>query len=244
MKRILGLLLLTSIVAFSGCKKEDDPVATQGIVRFTLVYDGAPVSLEEVFLTSDGYRMRLDRFDFYVSNAMFWPDDSDLSLESVYLLRFDQNVTSLEFPLDVESASRLDFSIGVPAIINENPDPSQYTTDHPLSDFSGMYWSWNSGYKFVQIEGKADLTGTEEAPLDHPISIHTGLGSNFESVSFEKSFSADCEQIVANVRIDIKEWFSSVHDIDIAVDSETHTTDNPELAEKFSDNFAASMYIE
>lgn len=244
MKKLLPFLALAALVSFSGCKEDDEPENATGIVRFSLEYDGTPVTLEEVFETVDGYRMRLDRLDFYVSETWFTTNSSNLTLESVSLIQFDQNQTSISFPIEASSVDGLQFSIGVPAWINEDPDPSQYPTDHPLSDFSGMYWSWNSGYKFVQLEGKADLTGSDGAPLDHPISIHTGLGDNYESLTFEKTIVADCNQVVANVRIDIKEWFTAVHDIDVATDSETHTTDNPELAEKFSDNFAASMRLE
>lgn len=242
MKRTVHFTIAALLMALASCKEERTQVVNTVNVRFELVNDGEPFSPGEVVQLPSGERLRIDQLDFYV-NAPELSGTSTSDENGISLIRIQQDMVETGWSTTAELASGLSFEIGVPASINDNPDPSQYATSHPLSDFSGMYWSWNSGYKFIQLEGRADLSGTEGASLDHPISYHTGLEANREFVALPEPLAASCERYDLVVTIDVSQWWNGPADLDMETQNQTHTTDEPQTAAAFSDNFVASLMI-
>ena len=240
------LLLLAASCSLASCSQdEDSPLADTLYVRVQLMDGTTPISTGDIFTTSEGYRVRLDQLDVYLSAFDASNGEGSAGLASeVALFKFGSDQTTADFDIPNSSSQTLNsFVVGVPDEYNIDPDPAAYPVDHPLSDFQGMFWTWASGYKFIQLEGRMDLTGTEGAELTDFISIHTGKPENLELIAPSVTSAAACERIEYVVELDVSQWFNAVHDIDIATDNQTHTSDNPELAEQFSDNFAASLTV-
>lgn len=246
MRHFQMLVLVLAMFGLAGCPQvRDIPSADSIRIRVQLMDGTTPISTGDIFTTDQGYRVRLDQLDVYLSAFDASNSDGSAGLSSeVALFKLGNDQTTAEFAIPNSGSQTLNsFAVGVPDEYNLDPDPAAYPVDHPLSDFQGMFWTWASGYKFIQLEGRMDLTGTEGAELTDFISIHTGKPENLEIITPSFTVAAECERIEYVVALDVSQWFNAVHNIDIATNNQTHTSDNPELAEQFTDNFAASLTV-
>ena len=240
------LLLLAASCSLTSCSQEEDIPSTDTLrVRVQLKDGTTPISTGDIFTTPEGYRVRVDDLNVYLGAFDVSNGEGSAGLASeVALFKLGSDQTTADFAIPGSCSQTLNsFVVGVPDEYNVNPDPSAYTVDHPLSDLQNMYWTWATGYKFIELEGRMDLTGTEGAELTDFISIHTGKPENLELIAPSVTGAAACGRIEYVVELDVSQWFNAVHDIDIATDNQTHTGDNPELAEQFTDNFAASLTV-
>jgi hypothetical protein len=156
----------------------------------------------------------------------------------------------LEFQSEIKEGSynTIKMSIGVPAEINKDRDPSRYPSSHPLSvqASSGMFWTWSTGYIFTKFEGRSDLTGTEGAALINPFSFHSGDDLLFRTIELPVDIVAEKDgNYTIRVKFDLEKIIENENDIiDLSVDYLTHTSGNVDLGLRFVDNLALSFEIE
>jgi uncharacterized repeat protein (TIGR04052 family) len=75
--------------------------------------------------------------------------------------------TSITGSVAAGSYHRIAFTLGVPS----DQDHLNVTTASPPLDVTGMYWTWLSGYKFLKVDGAANIGGTPA-----PYFVHLGAG--------------------------------------------------------------------
>ena len=245
MKRLV-LASLAFCFVLSACKTEE-AVASEVDVRVNvqLLNGGEAIALGDIFLTDEGYRVRFDELNFYLGSfVMDTPEGSFDLLDPVEIFRLEDGLDSFSKQVWFTEMQGLDLLVGVDEDINSDPEPSAYASDHPLSTFANMFWVWNTGYKFVSIEGRIDLTGTEGAELNEFVSIHTGLNENLRSTSFNINRQPECGVMNVQLGIEVSTLFNATTVIDLGESRQTHTTDYPELAADFTDNFIASIVVE
>lgn len=236
-------VLLLLGLAFSGCKPKAEAVDVR--VSVQLLDGGQPIEMGDIFLTEEGYRVRFDNLKFYLGSfTLGSPEAASDMLNPVVLINMTEDETEFTGCFLASEIDAVHLTVGVDAAINDNPEPSAYPTDHDLSDFALMFWTWNSGYKFIELEGRMDLTGTDGATLDDFVSIHTGLTENIRQRSFSLSKTPDGGAISLEIGIEVSTLFNAVESIDLAEGAQTHTTDVPALALAFTENFIASISVE
>ena len=160
-------------------------------LQITPTVNGLPFVKNERYQNANNRTFELENLSFYLSDIQLFKSDGDtltLSTEEfdseVVLFNLaDANPAATSdgkgvfqnFKLEAGSFKGISFTLGVPAELNHG-DPTDYPTTHPLSEFSGMHWTWNSGYIFLKIDGFIDSTtlgvGTQ---LDHSLTYHVGL---------------------------------------------------------------------
>jgi hypothetical protein len=139
------------------------------------------------FSTPAGENFKVTDFKFYLSSiglatenskeskSMPYPGDQEQS--NIYLANFTNpnfnngnglNSHKMRFKVAVGNYSDIRFKMEVPsdynlALMSTNP--------YPLNASNGMYWSWNSGYKFLVVNG----TSTNVAS---PGAIHLSIGAD------------------------------------------------------------------
>lgn len=205
--------------------------------------------MEEVYYDAFNNRVRIDKFDsYYAMLTLVKEDGSELVLQDFLRLNHvSENRLSFVVPDGVYTQFR--FGIGIPRDYNKDQDPAQYPSSNPLSvaGSQGMFWSWNTGYIFSKLEGKADTTGVEGTSLLIPVAIHAGDDSSYrevESNEFNLKMEAGvARDIVIDIRMDKILGYDNSNGIDIATEAITHTSTNPELAEKFMNNFKEAIII-
>lgn len=137
------------------------------------VFRGENITLGEALTTVSGDTLRLHTLRFYLGDFVFWKNGAivlaeknryrllDLEDENSLTLRFDlpenTGFDSLSFVLGVDSATTAAGAMG------GDLDPTK-----------GMFWSWQSGYINLKLEGK--LKGSEARPQVLPAEFQFHLG--------------------------------------------------------------------
>ena len=263
MVNIIQPIIICLILMFVfSCKKDktnndDIPNNTNNgsvMIRFKGKVDNRNFLLNETYKHVKGWDYRLELVKFYISDIVFTDDKGiDFALDTVAFIDFyenhlDSNTTGALLALELPEGTytSLSFLIGVDSASNHS-DPSTYSTDHPLSNYKGTHWDWNSGYRFVMIEGKMDTTTNSSGTLSHGFSYHVG----FDTLARQKSFNT-CFSLIQGTEYDMnlvvdldKAFYNSGDTIDVINDNFTHSTGSQfSLAEKIADNFMNAFYIQ
>lgn len=245
--RLHMMILAASLLLLVSCDPDKEEVAPIVNIHFKSYFGNDSFNGTKVYQDGLGHRIRIDYFYTYFSNIkLIKSDGSSILVKDFALFNMDADpVISLN--IDPSEIARIEFAIGIPSEYNKDVDPTTYANSHPLSvqGSQGMFWTWNTGYIFSKMEGKADLTGTEGASLTDPFAFHAGDDPLYRTFSFEKPFTIDLngsQDIIVSMHID--EIFNNDTDpIDVSTDYITHTTENFALAERFINNLAASIEV-
>lgn len=244
------LLFIPALIFFQSCKNEPEEKnpATVNVV-FKTTWQGENFVMEEVYVDAFENRVRIDKFDSYYALLTLVKDDGSELVLRDFLRLNHATEHKLAFVVPDGVYTRFKFGIGIPRDFNKDQDPAQYPSSSPLSvaGSQGMFWSWNTGYIFSKLEGKADTTGTDGAALLTPVAIHSGDDSSYrelQSSEFSLKMEAGiAKDIVIDIRMDKILGHGNTNGIDIATEAITHTSTNPELAEKFMNNFKDAIVI-
>ncbi|WP_338815089.1 MbnP family protein [Bernardetia sp. Wsw4-3y2] len=209
------------LVLFSACSenesKKDDETEKITLELEFFVKD-KPLKLLQEYQNDLHQKYLLENFKFYLSNFEFESASTNetFKVEDSYLLfSADREATTFEREILVKKGdfSKMNFSIGVDSIKNTSLDN---TGDLDISN--SMAWDWNTGYKFVVMEGKY-FNDVSNPNASIPLVFHIGLNSNykkvslsFDSVNDKGIFSTENKKIV--LRVDLNDFFSSPNQID------------------------------
>ncbi len=267
MKRMLLATLVATLLV--GCDNKPEP-ETSGVipVSFRPVINGETFQTGTPYKNLQGRDFQFDGFSLYVSEislideagnevALNNPDQE----ESVWLFDFAKgevygsvgslanngalSTGSLEVPAGTYTGAS--FTIGVPTSLNGDFDPVTYNSGHPLSEQRGAFWTWNSGYIFLKIDGRFDNSPDANGQsLDGSLTYHIGLDTLIRKVSY--TFPA--ENIVVTTgddpsesldfTLDVNKLFYFESDtLDMMSDNLTHTTNDFELATTITTNLSS-----
>lgn len=174
--RLFFLLILSGAFVF-GAKKappgDTDPA--KELVALTLQFDNR-VGGEELILNDKAYKsaagedFTVSQLQYFISNIRLQPNKGKeyiINPDSCYFLVQEHEPASQLIRLQVPAGDykRVSFVLGVDSLRNTMPIHKRTGVLDPASSMdNGMYWSWNSGYIFLKIEGSspaapADPTG-------------------------------------------------------------------------------------
>ena len=252
MKIVNNYFFVVLLSLFLGACGEEStstpPLETKLHLKFIPTYNGQTLSIDSVYTNSFGQRLRVENIQFYLSNIYVHNGSDSTLLKQAFLCNLIQPQT-LSLIVSPQSFSSLSFGVGVPGNLNKNVDPSQYANSNPLSvqGSNGMFWYWNTGYIFVKVEGRYELTGSPNVPLMDSYAFHLGddplyrvLHFNAGSVSL-----ADGDSRTLNIEVTMDSIFNSSSDpIDLSIDNLTHTTSNFPLAERVTNNFVSAFHLQ
>lgn len=174
----LGGLLLTA----GACKKDHDHQPTAHEVTLELEHltpAGTAFGLNQPYTNAAGEAYQLTMVRYYVSNIRLTRADGTpvwAEPASYHLIDLEAGNAPEITLADVPNAdyTTLTFSLGVDSAANAS-------TDKPgdLSPNLGMLWTWDTGYKFMKIEG-THSTGAVPAP---GLVIHPGTNRAYRTLT-------------------------------------------------------------
>ena len=209
--------MLISITALlNSCKKDEviTPEDNTGTVEVVFVpMTGAnALKLGEQFTTPAGELFSIREMKFFVNNvgladkssqevkAVPFAEDSCQS--GIWLVDFEKGnfdagyganqAYSFKFKANAGEYADLRFSVEVPreynlADISKNP--------YPVNGRQGMYWSWNSGFKFFVINGNSPVVG----PVGRD-DVHLSIGLGYRAIEYNfRSMLLAAERPTINV---------------------------------------------
>lgn len=253
MKQLIITLLILSV--FVACKKDPQPPPdTNGTssleLKLNAWFDDEAFVAGETYHNISDYRVNVTELKLYLSDVYAVKNNGDtvfLSDIALFHLNSGEDAITVE---DVPAGEYVAFGFGLGVSTDLNSpqneeifDISLFDNDHPLSISSGMYWTWQAGYRFVIFEGKYNTDSDGTDPLIEGYSYHTGKDESYRTVEFDNiNFEVNgTGNSVINLDFDVDRFYYSQSDtVDVAVDSQTHGT-NQDLSNRVSENITEAI---
>lgn len=152
MKKIL--FALSVLMAFTSTYAQKNVV-----LRINHFLDSVPFAFNRNAVNNLGNEFNVKRLEYYLSKIVVKHDGGQsMPVNNLYALVNAGTNTDIDLGLlNVNNIEGVQFGIGVDTP-NNNADPSLWPATHPLSPkFPSMHWGWESGYRFVAMEGVAGI---------------------------------------------------------------------------------------
>jgi hypothetical protein len=263
------LLLLTLVLLLVACKR-DTPLLTpdannsQAWPKLELALvgktDSADFVMKQWFTLPDGSKMRIDELKLYLGEIQFQNTAGIWIVAKPYQL-FDflkshspaktlhGKGERVQLSLPPGTYHGIRFGLGLPEWTNKL-DPTQFPASHDLSVYQGMYWDWNSGYRFFLMEGMQDTSSAGNGIQTIPFAYHLGTDSLYEELEFEfdeitlQPNPTGTTLPALDLELDIHKIFYNVSDtIRPVTDPVTHTSGNFPLAIRVQHNFGHAWKV-
>lgn len=178
----------------------------------------------------NGIDVRFDQIRFYMTELELTINDKAQAFDNTFI------VTETSGDQEAGKAisgqlTKFAFNVGVPESLN-NVDPATLPADNPLSADSPFiqHWNWTAGYKFLVIEGAADVNGdgTYEAIPEETMSIHCGfVDPNLKRIELTTDQTIDKENFEMHLEFDVAQFFENY---DLTNNLFSRPGNNPEAA--------------
>lgn len=252
------LLILAVMALIVGCKKEQpdpDPTPVSNPTNLKLElsawFENEELAAGSEYLNISGYRINVTELKLYLSHIYLLRENGDTvdvsDIEFFDLTPGAEAITFSDFPTG--SYTQIGFGIGVPAEMNSPANPdfniAIYDSNHPLGVNNNMYWGWATGYRFVIFDGKYDTDAESDDPLISGYSFHTGMDESYRQVNLQAIDMEVVEGQTTTLYLDFsvdRFFYSDTDEIDIAVDNQTHGT-NQELSDRLSNNIQQAVTL-
>jgi hypothetical protein len=223
--KMLGLAIATTFVIV-GCDKDDDKATNSGPgtvnIEFKNRAGGSNLELNSTTYTNAiGQNLKFTKFKYILSNFRLKKSDGTYYSvpESYYFI--DEAVNNSEkinlSNIPEGNYTALDFIIGVDSARNTSGAQTG-----ALDPSTGMFWTWNSGYIFIMMEGTSTASssgdlmfhiGGYKAPNNCIRSTSVNFSSNL-IVGKDKSPKLEID-------VNVLEMFNAPNNIDFSVLSST-----------------------
>ncbi|UZR98754.1 MbnP family protein [Chondrinema litorale] len=242
MNKLIKILPFLIPVSLFSCD-DDDPVEEDNTGSIKLVVnilnDGEALELDSKEYTNEaGNVYTVTEFKFYLSNVKLRNTSTGafyLEPDSYHLVERlpESNVYEIEIDdVPIETYNQLEFAVGV-------DNGKNYSLDNvgALDPTNNMAWDWNTGYKFLLLEGR-HLNGSD-TPAG--LVMHIGSDSNYKTIklSTDTVEIAQGKEAVYNINAEISQIFKEPNTIDF-------TTNNvvmfDSIANKVAANYANNMF--
>ncbi len=168
------ITILFTALAFTACKEDDDLHTSEDIDpnrkgELTIEFDNRVGNLNLVldsmfYYNSFNQNYSISRFDYFISNIVLINENGSkyiIPQDSSYFLMKESIVSSREINFsDIPEGnySGIEFIVGVDSLRSTMSLDKRTGALDPGGEAAGMYWTWNSGYIFLKMEGRFDDT--------------------------------------------------------------------------------------
>jgi hypothetical protein len=179
MKKLYSVFLFLFLcVGFMSCSEDDNAQLGEIEIEFDNVVGDADLELntsDEPYINSANQSYKVSTLRYYISNIKLKRSDGTIFTDEVlpdgskgYYLIDESDGESQHLTLTKVPAgdyTEISFTIGVDA-----DQVTEGAQTGPLDPAEGMFWSWNSGYIFVMLEGLSE----DSSDPDKNILYHVG----------------------------------------------------------------------
>lgn len=191
----------------------------------------------------NGRKTQFTKVQFYASTFKFTNGSSEEKVEDSYVLVHpEQHSYTLGGSLAAGNYTGLSFFLGVDTAVNTSVEPASWPTGHALAVTSPYYsyWTWNSGYIFVKLEGRVDTTAAANGTANYPFVFHIGTNNLIRTVNIPGNLTAT-DGSSLDVEIDV-DFAAMLQSLDLRVENETHTTNDKSTAITIMNDAANSAF--
>ncbi len=166
-------------------------------------FDGQPITYNtQNYVMASGDTINIERFRYYISNiSLVETTGQSHNLKNYHLVnpKEGKNISFTVNDVKPGVYNRIKFLIGIDSLANTT---GVGTGD--LDPANGMFWDWNTGYIFYQLEGRT--------PDNRVYSFHLGGTSNVVEVAFDLgSYKLKTTEPKFNLKLNYAETFKNPH---------------------------------
>lgn len=163
-------------------------------VHFPLKFNNTPLELKKEYVTNFNQKIKISTFKIFISNFKIDFEDNTNHIEpNSYHLLTTENNKSFTFPITKNSnkkIKRIHFSIGVDSI-----ESVSGALDGALDPTSGMYWSWQSGYINIKLEGTSPSCTTPKKEFTFHIGGYAHPNNAMRNISLAVNINSNTIEI-------------------------------------------------
>lgn len=235
------LFVALFVLATTSFRKTDS--GTSLLIHFRVYVHGEPLQLNKKYKNPFGELYEISRLRFYAGKItpVYTDKKTKAKRPSPYhLIDFsDSSSTQMEFPATGGTCNGIQFELGI-----DSADQNAGAQSGPLDPLMGMFWTWNSGYQSLKIEGYSPLS---EQPA-HIVAYHIGgYRYPYSTVWKIKMTTTNDEvfritneyKIIVEVPIELDYFFDGPTPLRIKEISSCTTPG--EMSRKISENFVGSF---
>lgn len=248
MKKYISFVITIALAAMIlACSNDDEtnpqpPTNNTVNLKFNfLVGDEELVLDDRKYILNSEDTISINQFKFFVSNVTFHSPAGETWLDEGGYYLVKANEGSHIFDLAIEGApfdqiSRVEFYLGLDSAMNFKP------LDFPiLFQSEGMYWDWNTGYKFMMFEGfyHSTLLGLPGNATGFVVHIGDMINLNTYDFSLEGEINVSGSSTL-NFDVDLAEVFTDPNVMRLNDVNNRNIMGGPRAA-LISENYAEGM---
>jgi hypothetical protein len=187
------MVALMAALCLASCKKEDSAYNSSATSELTLEFDNIAGDQQLIlnnvnYINAAGESFTVSLLQYYISNIRLKKADGTVfavpQKESYFLVQEQTPASRLcTVKVPVGEYKEVSFIVGVDSLRSTMPigertgvlDPGNFPSGH-----EGMYWSWNSGYIFLKMEGTSPAAPADPAG-GHNYRFHIGGFGGYSS---------------------------------------------------------------
>ncbi len=244
MKFSIYLSLIISLF-FVACDSDSDSNNFTAHIDLVPVFDQADFNLESSYSNEDDIDLLFTSFKFYMNHVNLVHEDGSIQkLKDVVLMDFSKaSSLTISGKLKPGNYKGLQFGLGLDPEYNKM-EPSDYSTEHPLSTAQNMHWGWAMLYKFSLLEGKFD--NNNDDTINQNFAYHPGLDTLYREVDISFSSRAlDEGSAHLDLTLDVQEIIDGNANLDLMTENFSHSSpDQLFIVTKIVDNFAQAFKVD
>ncbi len=188
--------------------------------------------------TINGTTIQVNAARFYLGNISL-DGNSNLDDDTYYVVSENNKSFNLA---EVEEGDYT-FAYGIGIDPDNNAQTTEDFTTRPPGDPLGlqeptMHWNWNTGYKFLRVDGMVDTDG--DNVVDTAVEYHLGTNEFFTTLQGTDQISLTPEDNAITIRFDLAGLLDGV---DISTGAVTHVGDNKPMADQMLANYTKAFQI-
>ena len=256
--KFLVITLLATFISFLACKKDsktntvpETPVTPTGGGLVVLVFhpkvDTATLIFNKKYVNKNTDTFTVSKFNYFTSNINLFRSDNSSFTESnsYHLVRHSSGADYTYSLSNVPAATYTSMCLTIGFDSTRNVSGVQ-SGDLDPANSSDMYWSWNSGYIFMKLEGSAPSSGASNKQYEFHIGGFTGLNKtqrlvvlNFGNIP---TIVKEGGTSIIHIKVDVNEIFSNPNKIDFK--TQYNILNSGANAKMVADNYADIMSLD
>lgn len=211
------------------------------VLHFTHHFQQHALQLDTVLYKNDrGQSFSISKFKYYIGQICLTNTNGKAVVVDEYFLIDEEEITSQSVSLAKIPKGEYDtlrFMIGVDSVYNCSGAQSG-----ALDPIHGMFWSWNSGYIFLKLEGNAQSCNTPLHLFEYHIGGFTKDNNSIRTITLplkNKLIIGANATATIHIRTSVDEVLKNPNSLDFAVmPSVTDHKNASVIADNYADIFS------
>ena len=191
----LKIISICLIIASISCKKEKKadaeplpPDTSKGTLKidFEHLVDASPLVFNQKYVSPKGDTFQISKFNYFISNIMITKNDNSTFAEadSYHLIFHSDPASKIINLVNVPAGSykSISFMLGIDSTTNASGIKTGALD--PAGIAAGMYWTWNTGYIFMKLEGISPKSNDVNKSIQYHIGGYGGVNKTQRNFTF------------------------------------------------------------